>query len=120
MFISFIHSLLFCILHISSHLKDMSSESIPGSPYRDDDEFAEVEAKLDAELNSDKRTTKKKSKAKSAYGFEIVQMVIVDTEPDEHVKRTMSEINAAARMKVVANEKAEAEKILQKKRAKGN
>ncbi|KAL0009612.1 hypothetical protein SO802_011114 [Lithocarpus litseifolius] len=32
-------------------------------------------------------------------------MVIVDTEPDEHVKRTMSEINAAARMKVVANKK---------------
>jgi len=31
---------------MSSHLKDMSSESIPGSPYRDDDEFAEVEAKL--------------------------------------------------------------------------
>ncbi|XP_050241412.1 GDT1-like protein 5 [Quercus robur] len=28
----------------------------------DDDEFAEVEAKLDAELNSDKGTTKKKSK----------------------------------------------------------
>ncbi|KAL0002615.1 hypothetical protein SO802_016396 [Lithocarpus litseifolius] len=32
--------------------------------------------------------------AKSAYGFEIVQMVNVDTEPAEHVKRTMSEINA--------------------------
>ena len=28
------------------------------------------------------------------YGFEIVQTVIVDAEPDEHVKRTMSEINA--------------------------
>ena len=30
----------------------------------------------------------------SAYGFEIVQTVIVDTEPDEHVKKAMSEINA--------------------------
>ncbi|XP_030962032.1 hypersensitive-induced response protein 1-like isoform X2 [Quercus lobata] len=58
--------------------------------------------------------------AKSAYGFEIVQMVLVDTEHDEHVKRTMSEINAIARMKVVANEKAEAEKILQIKHAKGD
>ncbi|KAF3655700.1 Hypersensitive-induced response protein 4 [Capsicum annuum] len=57
--------------------------------------------------------------AMSAYGFEIVQTLIVDIEPDEHVKRAMNEINAAARMRVAANEKAEAEKILQIKRAEG-
>ena len=33
-------------------------------------------------------------KAMSAYGFEIVQTLIVDIEPDEHVKRSMNEINA--------------------------
>lgn len=33
-------------------------------------------------------------KAMSAYGFEIVQTLIVDMEPDEHVKRAMNEINA--------------------------
>ncbi|GMN45698.1 hypothetical protein TIFTF001_014885 [Ficus carica] len=58
-------------------------------------------------------------KAMSAYGYEIVQTLIVDIEPDEHVKRAMNEINAAARMRVAANEKAEAEKILQIKRAEG-
>uniref|UniRef100_M4D0W9 Band 7 domain-containing protein n=1 Tax=Brassica campestris TaxID=3711 RepID=M4D0W9_BRACM len=58
-------------------------------------------------------------KAMSAYGFEIVQTLIVDIEPDEHVKRAMNEINAAARMRLAANEKAEAEKILQIKRAEG-
>ncbi|CAL5367901.1 unnamed protein product [Camellia sinensis] len=58
-------------------------------------------------------------KAMSAYGFEIVQTLIVDIEPDIHVKRAMNEINAAARMRVAANEKAEAEKILQIKRAEG-
>ncbi|PSS30441.1 Hypersensitive-induced response protein [Actinidia chinensis var. chinensis] len=58
-------------------------------------------------------------KAMSAYGFEIVQTLIVDIEPDNHVKRAMNEINAAARMRVAANEKAEAEKILQIKRAEG-
>ncbi|KAK1307183.1 Hypersensitive-induced response protein 1 [Acorus calamus] len=58
-------------------------------------------------------------KAMSAYGFEIVQTLIVDIEPDERVKRAMNEINAAARMRVAANEKAEAEKILQIKRAEG-
>lgn len=32
--------------------------------------------------------------AMSAYGFEIVQTLITDIEPDEHVKRAMNEINA--------------------------
>ncbi|OIT37143.1 hypersensitive-induced response protein 1 [Nicotiana attenuata] len=59
-------------------------------------------------------------KAMSAYGYEIVQTLIVDIEPDEHVKRAMNEINAAARMRVAANEKAEAEKIVQIKRAEGD
>lgn len=58
-------------------------------------------------------------KAMSAYGFEIVQTLIVDIEPDERVKKSMNEINAAARMRVAANEKAEAEKIVQIKRAEG-
>ncbi|KAJ8774957.1 hypothetical protein K2173_019961 [Erythroxylum novogranatense] len=58
-------------------------------------------------------------KAMSAYGYEIVQTLIVDIEPDVHVKRAMNEINAAARLRVAANEKAEAEKILQIKRAEG-
>ncbi|KAF3444752.1 hypothetical protein FNV43_RR14445 [Rhamnella rubrinervis] len=58
-------------------------------------------------------------KAMSAYGYEIVQTLIVDIEPDEHVKRSMNEINAAARMRVATNEKAEAEKIIQIKRAEG-
>ena len=30
----------------------------------------------------------------SAYGYEIVQTLIVDIEPDENVKRAMNEINA--------------------------
>ncbi|KAL3639610.1 Histone transcription regulator 3 like protein [Castilleja foliolosa] len=45
-------------------------------------------------------------KAMSAYGYQIVQTLIVDIEPDEQVKRAMNEINAA-------------EKILQIKRAEG-
>ncbi|KAF5457176.1 hypothetical protein F2P56_021298 [Juglans regia] len=33
-------------------------------------------------------------KAMSAYGYQIVQTLIVDIEPDERVKRSMNEINA--------------------------
>ncbi|XP_071693159.1 hypersensitive-induced response protein-like protein 1 [Rutidosis leptorrhynchoides] len=58
-------------------------------------------------------------KAMSAYGFEIVQTLIVDIEPDVRVKTAMNEINAATRTRVAASEKAEAEKILQIKRAEG-
>ncbi|XP_057415500.1 hypersensitive-induced reaction 1 protein-like [Lotus japonicus] len=58
-------------------------------------------------------------KAMSGYGYEIVQTLIIDIEPDVHVKRAMNEINAAARLRLAATEKAEAEKILQIKRAEG-
>ncbi|XP_013629480.1 PREDICTED: hypersensitive-induced response protein 3-like [Brassica oleracea var. oleracea] len=58
-------------------------------------------------------------KAMTAYGYEILQTLIIDTEPDQQVKRAMNEINAAARMRVAANEKAEAEKIIQIKKAEG-
>eukprot|EP00245_Coleochaete_scutata_P011519 TRINITY_DN4294_c0_g2_i2.p1 TRINITY_DN4294_c0_g2~~TRINITY_DN4294_c0_g2_i2.p1 ORF type:complete len:290 (-),score=50.49 TRINITY_DN4294_c0_g2_i2:665-1534(-) len=56
-------------------------------------------------------------KVMSVFGYAIEQTLITDIEPDAMVKRSMNEINAAARMRVAANEKAEAEKILQVKRA---
>ncbi|KAL2534912.1 Hypersensitive-induced response protein 1 [Abeliophyllum distichum] len=59
------------------------------------------------------------AKAMSTYGFEIVQTLIVDIEPDVQVKRAMNEINSAARLRVAANERAEADKILLIKRAEG-
>ena len=37
----------------------------------------------------------------SAYGYEIVQTLIVDIEPDEHVKRAMNEINAGELLSAV-------------------
>ncbi|KAJ4866267.1 Hypersensitive-induced response protein 3 [Raphanus sativus] len=46
--------------------------------------------------------------AMTAYGYEILQTLIIDIEPDQ----------TAARMRVAANEKAEAEKIIQIKREK--
>eukprot|EP00897_Mesotaenium_endlicherianum_P005189 jgi/Mesen1/4699/ME000241S03736 len=58
-------------------------------------------------------------KAMHTYGYRIVQTLIVDIEPDHTVKKAMNEINAAQRFRMAANEKAEAEKILQVKRAEG-
>jgi len=59
------------------------------------------------------------AKAMTMYGYEIVQTLIVDSEPEEVVKRAMNDINAAARLRVAAAERAEADKIQQVKRAEG-
>eukprot|EP00271_Cylindrocystis_brebissonii_P000814 TRINITY_DN11001_c0_g1_i1.p1 TRINITY_DN11001_c0_g1~~TRINITY_DN11001_c0_g1_i1.p1 ORF type:complete len:286 (-),score=50.02 TRINITY_DN11001_c0_g1_i1:1146-2003(-) len=56
-------------------------------------------------------------KVMSAYGYTILETLIVDIEPDELVRRAMNEINAAQRMRLAACEKAEAEKHLLVKRA---
>ncbi|KAH9709395.1 Hypersensitive-induced response protein 2 [Citrus sinensis] len=64
-------------------------------------------------------TFEQKNDIAKAVEEELEKTLIVDIEPDEHVKRAMNEINAAARLRLAANEKAEAEKILQIKRAEG-
>ncbi|KAF3444751.1 hypothetical protein FNV43_RR14444 [Rhamnella rubrinervis] len=79
----------------------------------------ELDAVFEQKSDIAKAVEEELEKAMSAYGFEIVQTLIVDIEPDVHVKRAMNEINAAARQRLAANEKAEAEKILQIKRAEG-
>ncbi|XP_047326485.1 hypersensitive-induced response protein 1-like [Impatiens glandulifera] len=61
------------------------------------------------------------AKVITLYGYEIVQTLIVDIESDAQVKRATNEINVGeySRLRVAATEKAEAEKILQIKRAEG-
>lgn len=59
-------------------------------------------------------------KVMTTYGYTIQQTLIVDIEPDATVRKAMNEINAAQRMRMAAQEKAEAEKILQVKRAEAD
>ncbi|KAG0576233.1 hypothetical protein M758_5G059400 [Ceratodon purpureus] len=66
-----------------------------------------------------KAVSEELEKVMGAYGYSIEQTLIVDVEPDSTVRRAMNEINAAQRMRVAAIDKAEAEKILQVKRAEG-
>lgn len=51
------------------------------------------------------------------FGFEIINSLVTDIEPDAKVKDAMNEINAAQRLRIAANEKGEAEKILKVKQA---
>lgn len=45
------------------------------------------------------------------FGFRIIKTLITDIDPDEKVKQSMNEINAAERLRDAAMSKAEAEKI---------
>lgn len=51
------------------------------------------------------------------YGYEIIAALVIDLDPNAHVKAAMNEINASQRMREAAAERAEAEKILQVKAA---
>jgi len=51
------------------------------------------------------------------YGYEVVQTLVTDLQPDMKVVSAMNEINAQRRMRLAAQEKAEAEKIIVVKRS---
>ncbi|KAL3526488.1 hypothetical protein ACH5RR_011144 [Cinchona calisaya] len=95
---------------IQSYVFDVIRASVP---------TMELDSVFEQKNEIAKAVEKELEKAMSTYGFEIVQTLIVDIEPDVRVKAAMNEINAASRLRVAANEKAEAEKILQIKKAEG-
>ncbi|RYG69510.1 SPFH domain-containing protein [archaeon] len=51
------------------------------------------------------------------YGYEIIAALVIDIDPNAHIKAAMNEINASQRLREAAAERAEAEKILQVKAA---
>jgi regulator of protease activity HflC (stomatin/prohibitin superfamily) len=53
----------------------------------------------------------------SDFGFQIVQALVTDIDPDKKVKESMNEINAAKRLREAAQERGEADKILKVKAA---
>ncbi|HEX3035263.1 MAG TPA: SPFH domain-containing protein [Thermodesulfobacteriota bacterium] len=54
------------------------------------------------------------------FGHSIVKALVMDIEPDAKVKDAMNEINAAERLRIAAQEKGEAEKILKVKQAEAD
>lgn len=53
----------------------------------------------------------------TGYGYQIVQVLITDLDPDQRVKNAMNEINSSKRLKFAIAERAEGDKILQVKAA---
>ncbi len=60
------------------------------------------------------------SQVMSDFGYGIVKALVTDIEPDAKVKAAMNEINAAQRLRLAAQEKGEAEKILKVKAAEAD
>lgn len=54
------------------------------------------------------------------YGFRIRDVLVIDIDPEDKVKAAMNEINANRRLRVAAQEKAEAEKIMVVKKAEAD
>ncbi|MGM0526152.1 MAG: SPFH domain-containing protein [Pseudomonadota bacterium] len=54
------------------------------------------------------------------YGYEIIASLVTDIDPDQSVKDSMNQINAAERERRAAEHKAEAEKIIMVKQAEAD
>lgn len=57
------------------------------------------------------------SETMTGYGYQILQTLITDLDPDQRVKNAMNEINSSKRLKFAIAERAEGDKILQVKSA---
>merc|ERR1712151_1404344 len=57
------------------------------------------------------------SKTMTQYGYQIIQVLITDLDPDKRVRDAMNEINSSKRLKFAVAEKAEGDKILKVKSA---
>ena len=60
------------------------------------------------------------SESMDDFGYSIVKSLITDIDPDQNVKDAMNRINATARLRVAAENEAEAEKIRQVKSAEAD
>ena len=96
---------------ITSYLFDTVRSAVPKL------ELDQVFAQKDEVARACKLET---AKAMEKYGYDILDTLITDVNPDARVKASMNEINAAARLRVAALDRAEADKIRVIKQAEGD
>jgi regulator of protease activity HflC (stomatin/prohibitin superfamily) len=96
------------VAQIKSYVEQVILGHVPGMTL--DEVFASqssIAAAVKQELDSDM----------SAFGYEIVNVLVTDIVPDAKVKSAMNDINAAQREQVAASARGEADKILVVKKA---
>jgi len=93
---------------ITAHVFDVLRAELPNLELD-----AVFEAKEDLALSVKNALTETMGK----YGYQILQVLITDLDPDQRVKNAMNEINSSKRLKFAVAERAEGEKILKVKSA---
>lgn len=96
---------------IRSYVYDVVRSSIPRMEL--DQSFASKDEVANAVKNQ-------LSSLMSDYGYDIVAALVTDIDPNSYVKAAMNDINAQARLREAASEKADAEKILLVKAAEAD
>lgn len=93
---------------ITAHVYDVMRSQLP---------TLELDAVFEAKEDLALAVKNALSETMSEYGYQILQALITDIDPDNRVKQAMNEINSAKRLKFAVAEKAEGQKILQVKSA---
>ena len=88
---------------ITAHIYDVMRSQLP---------TLELDAVFEAKEDLALAVKNSLTEVMSSYGYQILQALITDLDPDQRVKNAMNEINSSKRMKYAIAEKAEGDKIL--------
>ena len=92
----------------SAHVYDVMRSQLP---------TLELDAVFEAKEDLALAVKNALSQTMTGYGYQILQALITDLDPDQRVKNAMNEINSSKRLKFAIAERAEGDKILQVKSA---
>mmetsp|Transcript_8554 Transcript_8554/g.19814 ORF Transcript_8554/g.19814 Transcript_8554/m.19814 type:complete len:280 (-) Transcript_8554:702-1541(-) len=93
---------------ITAHVYDVMRAQLP---------TLELDAVFEAKEDLALAVKNALSETMSSFGYQILQTLITDLDPDQRVKNAMNEINSSKRLKFAVAERAEGDKILQVKSA---
>ena len=93
---------------ITAHVFDVLRSELPN---------LELDAVFEAKEDLAVSVKNALSETMTQYGYQILQTLITDLDPDQRVKNAMNEINSSKRLKYAVAERAEGEKILKVKSA---
>jgi len=93
---------------ITAHVYDVMRSQLP---------TLELDAVFEAKEDLAAAVKTALSETMAQYGYQILNALITDLDPDQRVKNAMNEINSSKRLKFAIAERAEGDKILQVKSA---
>lgn len=93
---------------ITAHVYDVMRSQLP---------TLELDAVFEAKEDLALAVKNALSETMTGYGYQIINTLITDLDPDQRVKNAMNEINSSKRLKFAVAERAEGDKILQVKSA---